>query len=236
MKKVFMVGIENEFGEAIVDALLKNGDEVYAIGKRNKKSFITKAGFHFFIANLDDVQMIKEATKDFLRGHKFDLVILNTPHIPEIRELDQTYLDFLYQTMNQEVWLKKQLIDTLDLYSKVRQVVAISSQEATICPKGWGEYAIAKSALNAMIKTYASEKPWTHFSTIDAGTVMTSELKRIFETTDPKMYPSIKRMRESLVLTPNIAARRFISACNTVVEYKSGSFVDMKSMDSLFDG
>jgi NAD(P)-dependent dehydrogenase (short-subunit alcohol dehydrogenase family) len=235
MKTVFIVGIENEFGRAIVESLLKRGDEVYAIGKHNPKQFMARTGFHFMFINLDDIFMLKEHAKDFVKDHKFDLVILNTSHLPEVRELDQIYLETIQESMNKDVWMKKQLIDTLDLYSKVRQVVATSSQEALICSKGWGVYSISKAALNAMIKTYASEKPWTHFSTIDPGVVMTSQLKRIFDTADPKIFPSIKRMRESLVLTPNIAAKRFLSACSSAVEYKSGSFLDMKSMDAIFD-
>jgi alcohol dehydrogenase len=234
MKKIFIVGIENEFGEAIVEAFLKRKDEVYALTKKGIEKFALRAGFHPFYVNLDDVDLIKENTKDFIKDHKFDLVIFNSTILPDIQELDQIYLEFLNQTMAQEVWLKKQLIDTLDLYAKVRQIVAISSQEALICSKGWGRFSIAKAALNAMIKTYASEKPWTHFSAIDPGLVMTSELKRIFETADPKIFPSIKRMRESIILTPEIAAKRLISACNMAIEYKSGSFLDMRNMDTIF--
>jgi NAD(P)-dependent dehydrogenase (short-subunit alcohol dehydrogenase family) len=235
MRKVLVTGVDSEFGEAIVDLALKRGDEVYSLGKKNSKALIARAGYHFFQVNFDDDELIKENIKDFLKDHKFDLVILNSSTLPDIMELDQTYLMMLKRSMSREVWRNKQLIDVLDLYAKVRQIVAVSSSEANLCSKGWGSYSIAKSALNAMIKTYASEKPWTHFSAIDPGVVMTSELKRIFEHTDPKLFPSIKRMREGPVLTPEVAAKRFLSACGVAIEYKSGSFLDIKSMDSIFD-
>jgi len=235
MKKLLVTGVTTGLGEAIVDLALQNGDEVYSIGKENNKSLISRAGYHFFPVNLDDVGMIKENVKDFLKDHKFDLVILNGSPIKEIMELDRTYLQILTKSMDREVWTNKQLIDILDLYAKVKQVVAVSSTEANLCSKGWGSFSIAKAALNAMIKTYAAEKPWTHFSAIDPGVVMTPELKRVFEHTDPKIFPSIKRIREGVVLTPEVAAKRFLSACEAAIEYKSGSFLDIRNMDSIFD-
>ncbi len=235
MKKLLVTGVEDGLGEAIVDLALQRGDEVYTLGKKKNKAFISRAGYYFFPVNLDDVGMIKENVRNFLKEHRFDLVILNTPTLPEILELDQVLLHNLHKSMDREVWRNKQLIDVLDLYAKVRQIVAVSSQEANLCSKGWGSYSIAKAALNAMIKTYAAEKPWTHFSAIDPGVVMTPQLKRIFENTDPKLFPSIKRMREGPVLAPEVAAKRFLTACEAAIEYKSGSFLDIRNMDSIFD-
>ncbi len=231
MRKILLTGASDSFGDAIIDTLLARGDQVYVIGNYSNKAFITKPGYYFFAVNMEDVGMIKESSRNFIKEHKFDLVILNTPEYPDILELDQTSLQTLNEALHRHVWVNKQLIDILDLYSKVRQVVAISSKETSICEKGWGAFVIAKSALNAMIKTYASEKPWTHFSAIDIGTVMTPKLKRIFEKTDAEIYPSIKRLREGYIFTPEVASKRLLLGCELAMEKSSGSFIDMSDLE-----
>jgi NAD(P)-dependent dehydrogenase (short-subunit alcohol dehydrogenase family) len=233
MKKVLITDVTSGLGEATANLALSKKYEVYAIGNSNNKTLRSRAGYHYFPLNFNDVEMLKENSKKFLKDHRFDLVILNRTIIPDIMEIDQTSLYTFQEVMDREVWSNKQLIDILDIYAKVRQVVAISSKEAISCYKGWGAYSVAKTALNALIKTYASEKPWTHFSAIDPGVVITPELKKIFENGNSKIFPSINKIREGSILTPRLAAQRLLLACETAIEYKSGSFLDTRNMEKI---
>jgi NAD(P)-dependent dehydrogenase (short-subunit alcohol dehydrogenase family) len=132
--------------------------------------------------------------------------------------------------MDLNLWANKQVIDTLDQHATSRQIVAVSSGAAVNGSKGWGPYAISKAALNMMIKVYAGEKPWTHFSAIAPGVVMTPMLRHLLRHTDPDVFPSVRRIREGVIQTPEVAARRFLAACEKALKYESGSFLDVRTL------
>ena len=48
--------------------------------------------------------------------------------------------------MELNVWANKELIDTLALHAKVKQIVGISSGAAINGSKGWGSYSLSKSS------------------------------------------------------------------------------------------
>ncbi len=232
MRKVMITGVSSGLGAALAERALEQGDQVYAVGRHDNKRFLNQAGYYFLPLDLSDVTMLRENLKEFVKGHAFDLVILNAGQLTEIKELSETSLEEIRRTMDLNVWANKQIIDTLDLHARPRQVVAVSSGAAVNGSKGWGAYALSKAALNMLIKLYAAEKPWTHFSAIAPGIVMTPMLEKILRITDPIRYPSIQRIKDGPIQTPEIAARRFIDACEKALEYPSGSFLDVRTIES----
>ncbi len=232
MRKVMITGVSSGLGAALAERALEQGDQVYAVGRHDNKRFLNQAGYYFLPLDLSDVTMLRENLKEFVKGHAFDLVILNAGQLTEIKELSETSLEEIHRTMDLNVWANKQIIDTLDLHARPRQVVAVSSGAAVNGSKGWGAYALSKAALNMLIKLYAAEKPWTHFSAIAPGIVMTPMLEKILRITDPLRYPSIQRIKDGPIQTPEIAARRFLDACEKAQEYPSGSFLDVRTIES----
>jgi len=220
-----ITGISSGFCESIAKLCLERGDTVYAFGRHNNKLFINHAGYFFLHVDLGDIGMLRENIKTFVKKHHFDLVILNAGMLGDIKELGETSLDEIHGIMDLNVWANKHIIDTLDLHAEVDQLIAISSGAAVNSHKGWGAYAISKAALNTMIKIYAEEKPWTHFSSIDLGIVMTPDLKAVLEKADAEIYPSVSHIKEGTVLTPQYAAKRFLSACESALKKKSGSIL-----------
>ncbi|WP_456394046.1 SDR family NAD(P)-dependent oxidoreductase, partial [Nitratifractor sp.] len=212
MKKVFITGVSSGLGEALAEECHRRGDQVFAVGRHENKRLLNQPGYTFYPLDLSDLPMLRENLKEIVRHHEYDLVILNAGVLGEIREMSEISLDEARSVMDINLWANKQIIDTLDLHARPRQVVAVSSGAAVNGSKGWGPYAISKAALNMMIKVYAAEKPWTHFSAIAPGVVMTPMLKKILERTDPVIYPSIQRIKEGPILTPPVAAKLFLDA------------------------
>ncbi len=230
MKKVFITGVSSGLGEALAERCLQRGDQVFAVGRHENKRLLNQPGYTFYPLDLSDLSMLRENLKSFVHHHEYDLVILNAGMLGEIREMSEISLDEARTVMDVNLWANKQIIDTLDLHATSKQIVAVSSGAAVNGSKGWGPYAISKAALNMMIKVYAAEKPWTHFSAIAPGVVMTPMLKKILERTDPVIYPSIQRIKDGPILTPPAAASLFLDACEKALEHESGSFLDVRTM------
>jgi len=234
MKEVLITGVSGGFGEALTRLCLERGDNVYAMGRHNNKQFMHHPGYYFFPVDLTDVTMLRENIKTFVKKHRFNLVILNAGMLGEIKEFGETSVDEIRRMLDLNVWANKQIIDTLDLHATVDQLIAISSEAAVSCQKGWGAYALSIAALNTMIKIYAREKPWTHFSAIAPGVIMTPTLKRLFEITDPVIYPSIQELRDGTIMTPDAAARIFLNFTDKALEHESGSFLDLRKPGTTF--
>ncbi|ADV47198.1 SDR family NAD(P)-dependent oxidoreductase [Nitratifractor salsuginis] len=231
MRKVLITGVSTGLGAALAEALLRRGDAVYAIGQHENRAFANRPGYYFLPADLSDVEMIPENIKAFIDRHNFDLAILNAGILGDIREMDQFTLPEIREVMDLNVWANKQIIDTLDRHARPKQVVAVSSGAAVNGSKGWGPYSISKAALNMMIKVYAAEKPWTHYSAIAPGVVLTPMLEKILHREDEKEFPSIRRIKDGPILRPETAAERFLTACEAALRHPSGTFLDVRKMD-----
>jgi NAD(P)-dependent dehydrogenase (short-subunit alcohol dehydrogenase family) len=231
MRKILITGVSTGLGAALAKAALKRGDAVYAIGRHENKALSNRPGYYFLPADLSDIEMIPENIKEFIHRHDFDLAILNTGILGDIREMDQFLLEEIRRIMDLNVWANKQIIDTLDRHARPAQVVAVSSGAAVNGSKGWGPYSISKAALNMMIKVYAAEKPWTHYSAIAPGVVLTPMLEKILHSVDEENFPSIRRIKEGPILRPELAAERFLAACEKALDYPSGSFLDVRQME-----
>ena len=153
----------------------------------------------------------------------------------EIKDLRDTSLADIAAVMNINVWANKLVYDALlDMQIGVRQLIAISSGAAFNGSGGWGAYSISKSALNLMFRVYAHENPDTHFVCLAPGLVQTQMLDDVCSLDVEERYPAVGRIRSAMgtdrMQTPSQAAERILEALPKLLEYPTGSFVDIREM------
>jgi NAD(P)-dependent dehydrogenase (short-subunit alcohol dehydrogenase family) len=230
MKNILITGIGSGLGEALAKAYLDNGDAVYAIGRTFPKAFDHYSHFFFFPYDLSQTFMIASDIAPFVKNHTFDLVILNAGVLGEIATLTDIQLSEIKEVMEINVWANKELIDTLSKQAKVTQIVGISSGAAVNGSKGWGPYSLSKSALNMLLKVYAKELPDIHFSALAPGIIKTPMTDIIIKKVDDTVFPSAKKLKESHIQTAHEAAMNLLYVIPKLLDYESGSFVDVREM------
>lgn len=231
MKNILITGVSSGLGLALAQEYLSQGDAVYAIGRTLPKQLESHPHFFFFPYDLSETFMIKDTLKTFFAKHSFDIVILNAGVLGEIQTLQETSLTDIKNVMEVNVWSNKELIDTLaqsTLY--IGQVIGISSGAAVNGSKGWGAYSLSKSSLNMLLKLYAKELPEIHFTALAPGIIDTPMVRHIMEEVDDVVFPSAKRLKEGDIQTPHFAAKRLIHLFPKLLEYESGSFLDVRTM------
>ncbi len=230
MKNILITGIGSGLGEALAKEYLENGDTVYAIGRTFSKILDHHPHFFFFPYDLSQTFMIKAEIKPFIENRSFDIVILNAGILGEIQTLNKTDLNDIKEVIEVNVWANKELIDTLSEYSHVKQVVGISSGAAINGSKGWGAYSLSKAGLNMLLSIYAKELPEIHFSTLAPGIIDTPMVRHIINKVDDDKFPSAKKLKQQNIQVPKEAAQRLISTFDKLLEYESGSFLDVRTM------
>ena len=230
-KNILITGVSSGLGFALTQAYLENGDAVYAIGKTIPKQFENNPHFFFFPYDLSETFMIKSTIKEFLENRSFEIAILNAGVLGEINTLDKVEVSHIKDVMELNVWANKELIDLLGAYSYVQQIVGISSGAAVNGSKGWGAYSLSKSALNMLLKVYAKELPEIHFTSLAPGIIKTAMVKHIIEEVDDTLFPSAKKLKEAPIQTPQVAAQKLLHIFPKLLNYESGSFVDVRTME-----
>ena len=230
MKNVLITGVSSGLGEALAKTYLENGDAVYAIGKTIPKKFDHYPHFFFFPYDLSETFMIQSTLEEFLAHRLFDIVILNAGLLGEIKTLSQTDLIDAKAVMEVNVWANKELIDTLNAHAQVKQIVGISSGAALNGSKGWGAYSLSKAGLNMLLKVYAKELPDIHFTALAPGVIHTPMVQHVIEEVNDEIYPSAKKFKEGDIQTPQEAANHLIALFPQLLEYESGSFLDVRTM------
>jgi len=230
-KNILITGIGSGLGEVLAREYLANGDTVYAIGRTFPKALDKHPHFFFFPYDLSQTFMLKAEIKPFIQNRAFNVVILNAGVLGEIQMLEQTDLENIKEVMELNVWANKELIDTLNEYAHVKQVVGISSGAAVNGSKGWGAYSLSKAGLNMLLSVYAKELPEIHFTALAPGIIDTPMVRHIIHKVDDHTFPSAKKLKESHIQTPTEAAKLLISTFDRLLEYESGSFLDVRTMD-----
>ena len=231
MKNILITGVSSGLGLALAEHYLTQGDRVYAIGKNLPKHLESNPHFFFFPYDLSETFMIRDTLQTFVKDHTFDTVILNAGVLGEIRNLQETSLNDIKNVMEVNVWANKELIDTLTIHAKyIGQVIGISSGAAVNGSKGWGAYSLSKSGLNMLLNLYAKEFPDIHFTALAPGVINTPMVQHIIETVNEKEFPTVKKLKEGEIQTPQLAAKRLIELFPKLLEYESGSFLDVRTM------
>ena len=231
LKNILITGVSTGLGHALAAALLDKGHRVYAVGREAPGILDMNPNFFFFPYDLSQTFTLKETLQEFVQKRSFDLAILNAGILGEIKPLGQTDLDAIKEVMEINVWANKEIIDALNAYAFVKQIVGISSGAAINGSKGWGSYSLSKTALNMLLNVYAKELPEIHFTTLAPGVVDTGMVRHVLNEVDEKTYPSVTRLKNGPILSPREAAYRLIKTFPKLLEYESGSFVDVRNME-----
>ena len=229
MKNILITGVSSGLGEALATKYLENGDTVYAIGKTLPKKLDHYP--HFFPYDLSETFMIQSTLKEFFQHRSFDIVILNAGLLGEIKPLSQTDLMDAKAVMEVNVWANKELIDTLQAHAQVKQIVGISSGAAVNGSKGWGAYSLSKAALNMLLSVYAKELPEIHFTSLAPGVIHTPMVQHIIDEVNDEIYPSAKKLKEGDIQTAEAAAKHLVALFPQLLDYESGSFLDVRTID-----
>lgn len=230
MKNIFITGVGSGLGLALAKKYLEIGERVYAVGRDLPPQLDRDPNFFFFSYDLQKTFTLKAEISEFVRNYHFDIAILNAGILGEIQTLKETPVKAIKTVMDVNVWANKELIDTLDEFSTVKQIVGFSSGAAVNGSKGWGAYSLSKSSLNMLINVYAKELPHIHFTALAPGVIRTPMVEHILEEVDRSTYPSAQRLAEGPILSPEQAASKLIFAFDKLLEYESGSFIDVRSM------
>jgi len=230
MQNILITGVSSGLGEALVEAYLENGDSVYAIGKTLPKKLDRHPHFFFFPYDLSETFMIQATLKEFLQDRSFEIAILNAGVLGDIQTLCETDLSDIKAVMEVNVWANKEIIDTLHAHASVKQIVGISSGAAVNGSKGWGAYSLSKSGLNMLLSVYAKELPEIHFTALAPGVIRTPMVQHIIDKVDDEMYPSAKKLKLGNIQTPQVAAKHLIATFPKLLNYESGSFLDVRTM------
>ena len=231
MKNILITGVGSGLGEALAQEYLEKGYQVYAIGRTFPKILDAHPHFFFFPYDLSNTFMLKETVKEFVNGHIFEIAILNAGILGDIQTLGKTELEHIKEVMELNVWANKELIDTLSTFATIKQVVGISSGAAVNGSKGWGAYSLSKSGLNMLLNVYAKELPDIHFTALAPGVIKTPMVEHIIDKVDDTVFTSAKKLKEGYIQTPQEAAKRLILTFPKLLDYASGSFLDVRTME-----
>jgi NAD(P)-dependent dehydrogenase (short-subunit alcohol dehydrogenase family) len=230
MKNILITGIGSGLGFAMAQQYLDAGDMVYAIGRECPSSLNSNPRFIFFPYDLKNTFLLQAEVSEFIQDHHFNLAILNAGILGKIQTMNDNSLETLSDIMDINVWANKELIDAINNYSSVDQVVAISSNLAANGEKGCGAYSISKNALNMLIQIYAEELPHIHFNAIAPGIVRTPMIEYILSEVNRETYPAITKIAQDNVVSAQKGASRLINSFSKLLEIDSGSFVDIRKI------
>ncbi|MCC5789195.1 MAG: SDR family NAD(P)-dependent oxidoreductase [Opitutales bacterium] len=234
-KHILITGVSSGLGHALAEKHLLQGDEVYGISRRTPEDLVA-LGLHHLALDLSAGETIAHRFKDFIPFNEdWDVVYLNAGKLGKIRDMVDTPLEDLRETMEINVWANKWLLDGLFAISgKVHQVVAISSGASHSGARGWNGYGISKAALNMLIKLYAAEKEDTHFCAFAPGLVDTAMQDYLTGDLDAETFPIVQRLREAKgtenMPAPSVCADKIIALLPALLNSKSGSFQDIREI------
>lgn len=233
--RVCITGVSSGLGHGLAKTYLEQGAEVYGCSRREPADLV-KQGLHFTCVDLADAETGAAKFAELIQAvTHFDLVILNAGKLGEIRDMQDTSLKDLRETMEINVWSNKWLLDCLYADGRrIDQVVAISSGASQSGSRGWNGYSVSKAALNMLIKLYADERPQTHYTALAPGlvdTAMQDYLTGLPE--DPRYQPlAILKAAKGTQQMPDseTCARKLIAAFPRLLELKSGHYADIRKL------
>ena len=115
-KTIFITGVSSGLGYGLAKVYLEIGAKVYGCSRRAPDDLIAK-GLHFQSVDLGVSAIEKAADLGALISplDQIDCVILNAAKLGEIRDMADTPLEDLRETMEVNVWANKWILDQLFL-------------------------------------------------------------------------------------------------------------------------
>lgn len=233
-RRLFITGNSSGLGYALTRHYLELDWRVYGCSRRGCDGL---AGYLTDMrCDLTDFDAIPVMLDDLLGAvDRLDLVILNAGILGEIRDIASTPLEDIQRIMDINVWSNKVILDWLvNSGIGVDQIIMISSGASILGNKGWGGYALSKSAVNMLAKLYAHEMPRTHIASLAPGLIDSDMMQYLCEEPDAERFPTLNRLREArqtdAMQAPQQAAENIASVVEKLRSSESGSFVDIRQI------
>ena len=234
-KNSYITGVSSGLGKGLARMFLEQGVSVYGCSRREPEDLIDQ-GLCFQAIDLADADAGEKLLIEQIRDvDSFDVVILNAARLGKIRDMRDTPLMDLRETMEINLWANKWILDTIFSSNRtVRQVVAISTGASQSGSRGWNGYSLSKAALNMLIKLYAGERPETHFTSLAPGLVDTAMQDYLTSLPEDDRYPPLKTLKAArgtdAMPDSETCARRLIDLFPTLLKLESGSYADIRRL------
>ena len=235
METIYITGVSSGLGHGLAKVYLEQGATVYGCSRRKPEDLVAQ-GLRFQAIDLSDANAGAASLSQQIQDvDRLDRVILNAAKLGKIRDIQDTPLSDLRETMEINLWANKWLLDVF--FSKeriVKQVVAISSGASHSGSRGWNGYSLSKAALNMLVKLYAGERPDTHFISLAPGLVDTAMQDYITNLADDDRYPSLQTLKAAkgtdTMPDGETCARRLIDIFPKLLQLESGSYADIRKL------
>jgi len=232
---IFITGVSSGLGKGLADLYLERGAEVYGLSRRIPEELIQRGLKHCSV-DLVDAEKGAAELRGFIGGVKaWDLIYLNAGKLGEIRDMVDTPLEDLRETMEVNVWANKWILDVFfEEAAEVKQVIGISSGASRSGSRGWNGYSLSKATLNMLIKLYAGEQPETHFTSLAPGLVE-SEIQDYLTNlpADDRFKPlEILKEAKGTEKMPDgrTCAEKIVELLPKILEVESGEFADIRKL------
>ena len=234
--KVLITGTSSGIGNGLAREYLKRNAHVWGISRRIPNGIINDPNYLHQQLDITNYDKVKQEIPGFLKGQNyFDIVILNSGILGEIRFTKDVSIEQMKEVMEINVWANKGFLDLLFEQSiSIKQVIGMSSGAALRSTPGWGSYSLSKAALDMLMNIYAKEYPETHFIAFAPGLVDSEMQEYIYNIEEAEKYPSAKKLQEAryteLMPDADTAAPMLIEGFKKALECESGSHIDVREM------
>jgi NAD(P)-dependent dehydrogenase (short-subunit alcohol dehydrogenase family) len=234
-KNIYITGVSSGLGHGLAKTYLEQGSAVYGCSRREPKDLVDQ-GLRFQSINLAEGDSGEALMAQQIQDvDRFDLVVLNAAKLGKIRDMAETPLADLRETMEINLWANKWILDTLFSRSRtIEQVVAISSGASKSGSRGWNGYSLSKAALNMLVKLYAGEQPETHFTSLAPGLVDTAMQDYLTGLPEDSRYPPLEVLKAAKgtekMPDGETCARKLIDLFPRLLQLESGNFADIRQL------
>ena len=234
-EKIFITGVSSGLGYGLAKVYLDIGASVYGCSRRAPEDLISQ-GLRFRPIDLVDSAGGAADLHELISPlDQIDCVILNAAKLGEIRDMADTPIEDLRETMEINVWANKWILDNLFRDNRtVKQVVAISSGASQSGSRGWNGYSLSKAALNMFIKLYAGERPNTHFTSLAPGLIDSAMQDYLTALPKDDRYAPLEILKAAKgtekMPDGETCARMLIDAFPKLKSYPSGGYADIRKM------
>lgn len=227
-KNILITGCSSGLGLALSNYYLQKNYKVFGISR--KKPDITNTNFIHKSFDLSNISKIKEELSAFILDIKeIDTVFLNAGMLGKIKILSELSIQELNEVYALNVYANKELLDIL-MKTKVKNILIISSGASKNGYKGWGSYSLSKAGVNMLVDLYSKEMLNTKILALAPGVIKTPMTDYIRFELDENIFPSVKKLNEGLVQTPEETALKIDNLINKIDEFKSGTYVDIREI------
>lgn len=225
-KNILITGCSSGLGLALTNYYLEKGFKVFGISRT--KPNIENLNFIHINFDLSQVDKIKEKLTDILENiNEFETVFLNAGMLGKIKVLKDLTLEELNEVYSLNVYANKELLDIL-MNIKVKNIIIISSGASKNGYKGWASYSLSKAGVNMLANLYSNEMINTKILAVAPGVIKTPMTDYIRFELDVNIFPSVKKLNDGVVQTPEETAIKLDNLINKIDEFESGSYVDVR--------